>query len=111
MQHAGRVRQVEPARVDPGLAATLDDPAELGKFRVPSLRNVAVTEPYMHNGVFNTLWEVVTFYNSRDVASWPDPEVYRNLNREELGDLGLTNTEMEDLVAFLKTLTDGYVVE
>ena len=97
--------------VDPGLAATLDDPAELGKFRVPTLRNVAITGPYMHNGVFNTLWEVVTFYNTRDVASWPDPEVFQNLNREELGDLGLTNSEMEDLVVFLKTLTDGYDAE
>jgi cytochrome c peroxidase len=94
--------------VDPGLAATVDDPGELGKFRVPTLRNVAVTGPYMHNGVFNTLWEVVAFYNTRDVASWPAPEVFQNLNREELGDLGLTNSEMEDLVAFLGTLTDGY---
>lgn len=92
---------------DPGLAETLGDPAELGKFRVPTLRNVAVTPPYMHNGVFKTLYQVVAFYNTRDVAPWPDPEISANMNVEEMGNLGLTNQEVEDIVAFLKTLTDG----
>jgi cytochrome c peroxidase len=96
------------AWVDVGLAQTVDDPAEIGKFRVPTLRNVALTAPYMHNGVFNTLFEVVAFYNSRDVAPWPEPEVAANVNTEELGDLGLTNGEMEDIVAFMRTLSDGY---
>ena len=96
------------AFVDLGLGVTVDDPAENGKFRVPTLRNVAVTAPYMHNGAFKTLFQVVAFYNTRDVAGWPDPEVAENVNDEELGDLGLTNPELEDLVAFLQTLTDGW---
>jgi cytochrome c peroxidase len=95
------------AFVDLGLGAVVKDPAENGKFRVPTLRNVAVTGPYMHNGVFKTLFQVLAFYNTRDVARWPAPEVAANVNREELGNLRLTNQELEDLVAFLRTLTDG----
>lgn len=94
--------------VDLGLALTVNDPAENGKFRVPTLRNVALTPPYMHNGVFKTLYQVVAFYNTRDVGPWPPPEVAENVNDEELGDLGLTNQEIEDIVAFLNTLTDGW---
>ncbi len=94
--------------VDLGLGKTVNDPAENGKFRVPTLRNAAVTPPYMHNGVFKTLFSVVAFYNTRDVAGWPAPEVAQNVNQEELGKLGLTNQEVEDIVAFLETLTDGW---
>jgi cytochrome c peroxidase len=61
----------------------------------------------MHNGVFKTLFQVLAFYNTRDVARWPAPEVGQNVNKEELGSLRLTNRELEDLVAFLRTLTDG----
>jgi cytochrome c peroxidase len=94
--------------VDLGLAITVNDPAENGKFRVPTLRNVALTPPYLHNGVFKTLYQVVAFYNTRDVGPWPLPEVAENVNDEELGDLGLTNQEIEDIVAFLLTLSDGW---
>jgi len=96
------------AWVDLGLGAVVKDPEQDGKFRVPTLRNVAVTGPYMHNGVFKTLFQVLAFYNTRDVARWPAPEVGRNVNKEELGNLRLTNRELEDLVAFLETLTDGW---
>jgi len=99
------------AFVDLGLGKTVADPAQNGKFRVPTLRNVAITAPYMHNGVFKTLFNVLAFYNTRDVAGWPAPEVSDNVNREELGNLGLTNQELEDLVAFLRTLTDGWSKE
>jgi len=94
--------------VDSGLGKTLKDPSHNGKFRVPTLRNIAVTGPYMHNGVFKTLFSVVAFYNTRDVIDWPAAEVADNVNREELGNLGLSNTEMEDLVVFMRTLTDGW---
>jgi cytochrome c peroxidase len=94
--------------VDLGLGETLNDPKQNGKFRVPTLRNIAITPPYMHNGVFKTLFTVLAFYNTRDVAEWPDPEVAQNVNMDELGDLKLTNNDLEDLVAFLKTLTDGW---
>jgi cytochrome c peroxidase len=94
--------------VDLGLGGTLDDPAENGKFRVPSLRNVALTAPYMHNGSFKTLFQVIAFYNTRDTGPWAPPEVAENVNEDELGNLGLTTPEIEDIVAFLMTLTDGW---
>ncbi|MBN2139174.1 MAG: cytochrome-c peroxidase [Sedimentisphaerales bacterium] len=96
------------AFVDLGLGGVLNKAEEHGKFKVPSLRNVAVTGPYFHNGIFKTLREVVVFYNTRDVGPWPEPEVAANVNRDELGDLGLTEAEVDDIVAFLHTLTDGY---
>jgi len=94
--------------VDFGLGNTLNDSKQNGKFRVPTLRNVAITPPYMHNGVFKTLFNVLAFYNTRDITQWPDPEVSQNVNVDELGDLKLTNSELEDLVVFLRTLTDGW---
>ena len=104
---------------------------ELGKFKVPTLRNVDkrpspdLTKAYGHNGYFKSLKEVVHFYNTRDVLGkcetmkeprpgvncWPEPEVRTNLNKEELGNLRLTNEEEDAIVAFLRTLSDGYVPE
>ena len=108
--------------VDPGLGGFLatterfadaaDD--EVGKHKVPTLRNVDArpdadfVKSYMHNGVFTTLEEVVNFYNTRDVGDWPPPEVARHVNKDELGDLKLTAAEEAAIVAFMKTLTDGY---
>jgi len=97
--------------VDLGLGLVVEDSDFNGAFRVPTLRNVGLTPPYMHNGVFKTLFQVVAFYNSRDVAPWPAPEVSETVNREELGNLGLSAREMLDIVAFLHTLSDGYEVE
>lgn len=94
--------------IDYGLGITVNDKAENGKFRVPTLRNVTITPPYMHNGVFKTLFSVIAFYNTRDVAGWPEPEVSSNMNTEEMGDLKLTIQEIEDLVVFLRTLTDDW---
>lgn len=98
--------------IDKGLGATLGDSAFDGRFKVPSLRNVAATAPYMHNGVFTSLRQVVQFYNSACAAGnpdgWADPEVADNRNCKELGDLGLSDSEIDALVAFLETLTDGF---
>ena len=88
--------------------------ANIGKHKVPTLRNVALSpragfvKAYMHNGCFNTLKDVVHFYNARDVASakWPAPEVSVNINVDEMGDLGLTADEEEAVVAFMLTLSD-----
>lgn len=86
----------------------------MGKHKVPTLRNVdkrpgnGFTKAYMHNGVFKSLKEVVHFYNTRDVGSWPPPEVPENVNTDELGNLGLTDEEEDAIVAFMKTLSDGY---
>jgi len=94
--------------VDLGLGGELNKPSENGKFKVPSLRNIALTAPYFHNGIFKNLRQVVVFYNTRDVGPWAPPEVRANVNREELGDLGLTEREVDDIVAFMLTLSDGY---
>lgn len=122
------------AGVDRGLAATLEaDPFYAseaagveGAVKVPTLRNVWTGAPraYMHNGWFRTLEGVVRFYNTRDVwprcaadltteaqalaaRCWPAPELAATMNRDELGNLKLSPTEEAQIVAFLKTLTDG----
>ena len=51
------------------------------------------------------------FYNTRDVETWPEPEVLENVNTDELGDLGLTADEEAAIVTFMKTLSDGYIPE
>ena len=94
-----------PGFVDFGVGSTVDLVSEDGKFRVPTLRNVARTAPYGHNGFFLTLHAIVNFYNTRDVAGWPAPEVPATINRN-IGNLGLTGQEVDDVVAFLNTLSD-----
>jgi len=99
----------------------------VGKFQTPTLRNVDLrpypgfVKAYSHNGYFKSLKEIVHFYNTRDkfphcapgspgekVTCWPPPEVKQNLNMQ-IGNLGLTDREENQIVAFLKTLSDGYV--
>ena len=114
--------------------------ANLGKQKVPTLRNVGkgsceaepenpdcIVKAYAHNGYFKSLKGIVHFYNTRDVkpqcadpftteadaldqGCWPAPEVADNVNTDELGDLGLTDEEEDAIVAFLKTLSDGFMV-
>ena len=88
--------------------------SQIGKEKVPTLRNVdkrpypSFVKAYGHNGYFKSLEAIVHFYNTRDVASagWPAPEVAVNINRTELGNLGLNRGEEKAIVAFLRTLTD-----
>ena len=110
---------------DLGLGALIA--GEEGKFKVSSLRNLDLTPPFGHNGYFDTIKNIVHFYNTADTTlttktvcttdmdddaaiaagCWPVPEVNNaNVNRAELGNLGLTAAQEDDLVAFLKTLTD-----
>lgn len=94
-----------------GNSQRMKDQRYLGMFKVPTLRNVELTAPYMHNGVFKTLREVVEFYNTRDIdPRWEKPEVSFNVNDTELGDLKLTELEVDALIAFMKTLTDDYEI-
>lgn len=94
--------------LDLGLGAIVGKAEENGKFRVPTLRNIALTAPYGHNGYFKTLEEIIHFYNVRDVSDeFPPAEYPATVNHDELGDLGLTPKEESDIVAFLKTLTDS----
>jgi len=106
-------------------------PENYGKQKVPTLRNVdkrpsvGFVKAYTHNGYFKSLKSVVHFYNTRDVLPrcednmttdadattqncWPAPEVAANVNTTELGDLHLTDEQEDEIVAFLKTLSDGY---
>ena len=122
--------------VDPGLGGFLETRPDYagfaeenyGKHKVPTLRNVDLrpydgfVKAFGHNGYFKTLEEIVHFYNTRDVLPccddiadpdpgvncWPAPEVPENINTDELGDLGLTAEEEAAIVAFLRTLSDGY---
>ena len=129
----------DPDFIDLGLGgflATRSDYAafaaeNMGMHKVPTLRNVDLrpsgnfVKAYGHNGYFKSLWGIVHFYNTRDVlptcsgdyteaqalaaGCWPAPEVAENVNTAELGNLGLTYAEEQAIVAFLKTLSDGYV--
>ena len=124
--------------IDLGLGGFLSTSESMGMQKVPTLRNVGkgscevepdnpncITKAYGHNGYFKSLEGIVHFYNTRDVKPtcpgayteaqalaadcWPAPEVAENVNTDELGNLGLTPQEEADLVAFLKTLSDGFV--
>ncbi len=124
--------------IDPGLGGFLETREDyeefaeenLGKHKVPTLRNVdkrpypEFVKAFGHNGYFKSLEAIVHFYNTRDVKNkclvplfdgdaielkcWPPPEVPENVNTDELGDLKLTEAQEKAIVAFLKTLTDGY---
>jgi cytochrome c peroxidase len=130
----------DPSFRDPGLGGFLRSSgapeevweAELGKMKVPTVRNVGQkptpesVKAYGHNGYFKSLKGIVHFYNTRDVKPecadpftpmdvaiaqdcWPAPEIEDNVNREELGDLGLTDAEENAIVTFLEALTDDFV--
>jgi cytochrome c peroxidase len=124
--------------VDEGLGGFLGSRPEwrtfaggnIGKHKVPTLRNVerrpagAFVKAYMHNGYFKSLSGLVHFYNTRDVKAvcpeplperqalarncWPAPEVMANVNRDELGNLRLSQAEERAIVAFMGALSDGY---
>ena len=88
---------------DIGREAVTHDPADRGKFKAPSLRNIALTAPYMHDGRFATLEEVIEHYSSGTQRS---PTLDPNLAKHPEAGLQLTAEEKHALVAFLKTLTD-----
>ncbi len=117
--------------IDQGLGGRADiaalDPngLQIGKHKVMTLRNIDLTQPYGHNGVFQSLEQIVHFYNTRDVlpacdpalgntdpgfgvSCWPAPEVPQNVNAVELGNLSLQPKQEAAVVAFLKTLSDGW---
>jgi cytochrome c peroxidase len=131
------VYDVDPGFIDPGLGGFLAGSypeevylAEWGKHKVPTLRNVDLrpdgdsVKAYGHSGYFKSLEGIVHFYNTRDVKAvcpgdyteaealaancWPAPEYAATVNFDELGDLGLTADEEAAIVAFLKTLSDGF---
>lgn len=104
--------------IDNGLLnnPAVTDPAQKGKYKVPTLRNVAVTAPYMHNGVFKELRTVVEFYdkynhknrvnNPETGLPWGEPEVKETIALEELKAKRQNDRKVDALVAFMKLLTD-----
>jgi cytochrome c peroxidase len=87
---------------DSGRAVISGKKEDIGKFKTPVLRNVALTSPYMHNGMFRTLKQVIDFYND------PAKIVPNSIDRDTIlaKPLGLTIQEKKDLEAFLRSLTD-----
>lgn len=76
---------------------------DIGAFKTPTLRNIGVTAPYMHDGSMPTLWDVMDHYNKGGV---PNPNLDGGMQR-----LGLTEPEIDDLVAFLETLTSDSLAQ
>jgi len=89
---------------DEGRKNVTNDAADRGRFKTPSLRNIALTPPYMHDGRFATLEEVVEHYNT-GVKNSNTIEFILQYNLQP-GGLRLTAQDKSDLIAFLKTLTD-----
>ncbi|MBN8575994.1 MAG: cytochrome-c peroxidase [Cytophagales bacterium] len=87
---------------DPGRFEVTQDSSQLGHFRIPGLRNVALTAPYMHNGMFSTLREVLDYYNRPDEII--SGAIHRDLSLSE--PLNLSEQEINDLEEFLHALTD-----
>ena len=88
--------------LDPGHFNVTGNPQDSGLFRTPTLRNVALSAPYMHDGRFATLEEVIDHYNTGGVpSSTIDPFM-----KYGSGGLGLAPSQKADLIAFLHTLTD-----
>jgi cytochrome c peroxidase len=125
----GLCERVPVAGTKPGAEVPkpqVTDPAACGLFKTPTLRNITVTAPYMHNGFFDHLRDAVAFYATRDTdpAGWyPGGEKFDDLPAQYHANVNvdtppyqrrpkqrpqLTNEEIDDIVAFLFTLTDGY---
>jgi len=91
---------------DLGRALVNGSPFSEGQFKTPTLRNIALTAPYMHDGRFETLQEVIEHYNS---GGHPSATVDPLMKFQGVG-LGLSEQDIDDLVAFLETLTDDEFV-
>ena len=105
--------------VDLGVGKTVNDSSKNGMIKVPTLRNIAITGPYMSNGVFKELKTVLEFYdhmslpatrrplNPETGKAWGEPDVVATINHTDLENTKeLTDKKIEDLEAFLETLTD-----
>ncbi|WP_028281678.1 cytochrome-c peroxidase [Olleya marilimosa] len=100
---------INPQLNDKGRFNILEDPNDLYKFKVPSLRNVEVSYPYMHDGRFSTLEVVLDFYDSGIVNNGNvDPSLQK---ADGTYGISLSAYEKESVIAFLKTLTDNQFLE
>jgi len=88
---------------DLGLGAVTGDPADNGKFKSPSIRNLAFTAPYMHDGRFSTLEEVINHYSE---GLQPSSTIDPLMKKVSIGGVNLSTKDKADLKAFLLTLSD-----
>ena len=89
-----------------GIRDVTDDPADEGKFRTPSLRNIAVTAPYMHDGSLLTLRDVIRKHYAVKGKAAIDGREPNPLRDNFIEGFEITDSQLDDLVAFLETLTD-----
>jgi len=89
---------LEQSYMDSGRFLVSSRPEDIGSFKTPSLRNVALTSPYEHDGRFSTLEEVISHYNEGGMHNKAQDSLIKPLN--------LSNQQIEDIVAFLNSLTD-----
>jgi cytochrome c peroxidase len=101
---------LENPSVDLGIGGITNDLSQIGNFKVPSLKNIELTAPYMHDGRFNTLQEVIEHYDS---GVQPHPNLSSQLRNPDNTPLrlNLTAEEKAALIAFLKTLTDNSIID
>lgn len=92
---------------DKGLASYTNQSKDIGKFKIPSLRNVGITAPYMHDGRFKTLEEVLDFYSVGVNQSY---NVDSKMGFSHQGGANLTESEKEKIISFLLTLTDSVFI-
>lgn len=93
---------------DKGREAITGQDYDRGRFRVVTLRNIALTAPYMHDGRFNTLEEVISHYNEHIIkTSTVSPFLQNNSNTENGHTLDVTVQEKKDIISFLQMLTDS----
>ena len=93
---------LDPVFSDPGYGGVTGQPEHMGLFKTPTLHNIALTAPYMHDGRFQTLEEVIDHYDS---GGHPSPTVDPFMKYTQ-GGLQLTPEKKQQLIAFLHTLTD-----
>ena len=100
-----KTKNKNPAELDTDLGKFLFTTATLHKysFKTPTLRNIELTAPYMHNGVYNTLEEVIEFYNNGGGKGLKIAPPYQSLPFDKLN---LSKKEISDIISFMKTLTD-----
>ena len=96
---------------DQGLIEDTTRPADMGKFRVPTLRNIALTAPYMHDGSLGTLEEVLRHYLAGGQQAPHGPATANPLKDKAMHPIALEAGEQEDLLSFLRSLTDQDFVD
>jgi cytochrome c peroxidase len=99
-----RNKGIEAVATDSGRALLTGETADIGKFKVPGLRNVAISQPYMHDGKIETLRQVLDFMSSGMHAP---PQLDPSLIQNGRAGIPLTEAEKDRIEAFLKTLTDN----